>query len=100
MSWWPILVLGMGAYAVKALGLLVGADRPLPGVAERALLLLPAALLPALIVVQTFATERHLTIDARAVGVAAGAVCVWRKWPFAVTVLVAAASAAIWRAAG
>ena len=60
--------------------------------------LLPPALLAGLVVVQTFASDGHLVLDARAAGVAAGCVAVWRKAPFIVVVVVAAATAAAIRA--
>ena len=69
MSWWVVLVLAAGAYAVKALGVFAGhGARRLHPAAEQLIGLLPVALLPALIIVQTFGDGRRLTLDARAVG--------------------------------
>jgi hypothetical protein len=49
-------------------------------------------------VVQTLGDGRELVLDARVPALAAAALCVWRRAPFIVTVLVAAAVAAGLRA--
>ena len=99
MSWAALLGLAAGIYALKAIGpLLLGDREPSPGTA-RLLALLAVPLLAALVVVQTFADGERLTVDARVPAVAVAAVCVWRRAPFIVTVLVAAAVAAGLRAA-
>ena len=53
--------------------------------------LIPAALFSALILVQTVERDGALELDARAVGVAVGAVAVWRKVPFVLVVLLSMA---------
>jgi branched-subunit amino acid transport protein len=100
VSWVAIVVLAAGAYACKALGLLAIGDRRLPSGFERVLALVPAALLAALIAVDTFGAGRSLVVDARAAGVAAGALVAWRRAPFPVVVVVAAAVTAGLRALG
>ena len=98
MSWTAIVVLGGLSYAFKAIGL-VGLDRvELPDWFVRITALLPPALLAALVVVQTFAVDEHLTLDARAAGLAAGCIAVWRRAPFLVVVVVAAGTTALLRA--
>jgi branched-subunit amino acid transport protein len=98
VSWGAILLLAGLAYAFKAVGL-VGLDRvELPDWFARITGLLPPALLAALVVVQTFATDTHLTLDARAAGLAAGCVAVAAKAPFLVVVVAAAGTAALLRA--
>ena len=62
--------------------------------------LLAPAVLSALIVVGTFADGRDLVLDARAAGLAAGAVAIAFRAPLVVVVLVAAATAAVARALG
>jgi hypothetical protein len=99
VSWTAIVVLAAGAYTFKVLGL-VGLGPRARGPLLGAAALLPAALLPALIVVQTFADERSLTVDARAAGLAVALVAVWRRAPFAVVVVLAAAVTATVRAVG
>ena len=90
MSWVAILLLAAGAYAFKALGLLVLGPRAAGATSLRIAALLPAALLPALVAVQTFGAGRSLVLDARAAGLVAAGVAVWRRAPFIVVVLVAA----------
>jgi uncharacterized membrane protein len=98
VSWAAILALAAGTYAMKAAGPVLLGGRPLPPRLERVVDLLPAALLAALIAVQTFVAEGELTVDARAAGVAAAAVAAWRDAPFLVVVGVAMAVAAAVRA--
>lgn len=68
-----------------------------PAVA-RAMGLIPAAVVTAVIVQLTIATGRMLVIDARLAGVVTAAVLVWRRAPFIVVVLAAAAATALVRA--
>ncbi|HEX6167734.1 MAG TPA: AzlD domain-containing protein [Acidimicrobiales bacterium] len=100
MSWWAILGLGVAAYALKATGLVVIGSRAVEGRMLRLAALLPAALLPALVVVNTFAGDRRLVLDARAVGLAVAVVATWRRAPFVVVVTAAAMSTALVRAVG
>ena len=99
MSWGALLVLAAGAYAFKVLGLVVLGGRSLPPVVARCVGLLPAALLPALIAVQTLGTDDRWVLDARAAGVAAAIVAAWRRAPFPVVILLGAAVTALVRAA-
>lgn len=98
MSWTAIAVLAAGAYAFKALGLALGGRR-LPDSLNACIGLLPAALLPALIAVQTLTTEDRWVVDARAAGVGAAIVAAWRRAPFPVVILLGAAVTAGLRAA-
>jgi branched-subunit amino acid transport protein len=98
VSWALLLALAAGAYALKALGLVVLAGRDLPDPMVRCLGLLPAALLSALIVVQTFAVGRQLMLDARAAGVGAAALAAWKGAPFPVVVVLGALVTAVIRA--
>lgn len=91
VSWAAVLLLAGGAYAFKVLGLGVLGPRAAGGTALKVVALLPPALLAALVAVQTFGGDRALELDARAAGVAAGAVAAWRRAPFAVVVILAAA---------
>lgn len=98
MSWAVVLVISGGAYAFKAAGALLGLRIPGSDRAQAALLLLPPALLTALILVWTLDGGERLVIDARLAGVAAGALAAWRRAPFVVVVLSAAAVTALLRA--
>lgn len=98
MSWAALLVLAAGSYALKAVGPMLVGDRELSAEVSRLLALVAVPLLAALIAVQTFADGEALTIDARAPALGVAAVLVWRKAPFLVVVIAAAATAALWRA--
>lgn len=96
MSWLAIAGLALGAYGFKAIGLIAGPRLPIRSI-EPWLALLPAAVLAALVVVETFDGGRRLVVDARAVGVVFGAIVAWRRAPFAVVIVVAAATTALVR---
>jgi hypothetical protein len=99
VSWTAIVVLGLGSYALKVVGLAVlgpHATRRWRGALAVASLL-PPAVLTALVAVQTLGGDRALVVDARAGGVAAAVVAAWRRAPFPVVVLVGAAMTALLR---
>jgi branched-subunit amino acid transport protein len=96
--WTAIGVLTVVSFAIKAAGPGALGGRELPRAAERLIVLLPAALLSALVVVQTFASGRELVLDARAAGVAAAVVAVALRASVLVVLLVAAVTAAALRA--
>lgn len=98
MSWWLVLSLGAGAYACKAIGVVVLGGRRLPDSLQRCLGLIPPAMLGALIVTNTFASGRSLVVDARAAGVAAAALATWRRVPFPLVIVLASAVTALLRA--
>jgi uncharacterized membrane protein len=92
-SWAAILVAAGGCYALKLAGLSVP-QRVLDGVrVQRVAVLLPVALLAALIATQTFGGG----IDARAAGLGVAAVAIVRRAPFLVVVALAAATTALLR---
>jgi uncharacterized membrane protein len=95
-----LLVLAVGTYLVKAVGPVLASGRELPRVPARLTALLPAALLAALVATQTVVSDTSLVLDARAAGVAAAAVAVVLRAPFAVVVLVGAGTTALVRAVG
>jgi branched-subunit amino acid transport protein len=97
MSWWAIGVLAAGAYGAKVVGLVVGSRVPFLARMDRLLAVLPIAVLAAVAIVLTFDGGRRLTLDARAAGVAAGAIAAWRRAPFVVVVVTAACVAALIR---
>jgi branched-subunit amino acid transport protein len=95
--WWSILGAGVGCYALKLAGLSIPAavlERPL---VERITDLIPVALLAALVAVQVFARGTHLTLDARAAGLAVAVVALMLRAPFLVVVVAAALTAALLR---
>lgn len=65
---------------------------------SRAMGLIPVAVVVAVIAQLTIASGQSLTVDARLAGLAVAGVLVWRKAPFIVVVLAAAAVTALTRA--
>jgi branched-subunit amino acid transport protein len=97
VSWWPVIALCASAYALKTLGLVLGArlDRE---VSERwSLQIVVVPVLAALIVVQTLSTGQRFVFDARTPALLVAAVLVWRKAPFVVVAIAAAGTAAFLR---
>jgi branched-subunit amino acid transport protein len=95
--WWAILGAAGGCYGLKLAGMSIPAavlERPL---VERITDLIPVALLAALVAVQVFARGTHLTLDARAAGLAVAAVALMLRAPFLVVVVAAALTAALLR---
>jgi len=98
MSWTPILALAAASYALKALGPVVVGAREIPAPVRALLDLAAVPLLAALVVVQTVSTGGAFAIDARLPALGVAAILVWRRAPFLVIVLAAAATAALLRA--
>jgi len=97
MTWMLVLLLAAGAYGFKLLGLVIVGSRRLPPPLERCLALVPAALIAALVVKDTFSTGTELVVDARAAGVGAAAVAAWRRAPLFVVVALGAVVTALVR---
>jgi branched-subunit amino acid transport protein len=97
MTWTLVVVLAAGAYACKAIGLVVVGDRPLPAVVRRCLGLIPAALISALVVKDTLTVGRDLVVDARLAGVAVAIVATWRRVPLVAVIAAGAATTALVR---
>jgi branched-subunit amino acid transport protein len=100
MTWWLVLGLAGTAFAFKALGLVVIGERPLPAAIERCLMLIPAALIAALVMNDTFTSGQELVVDARAAGVGVAVVAAWRKAPLIVVIVAAAVTTAAMRQLG
>lgn len=100
MSWWLVIGLSVGAYVFKVTGLVVIGARRLPAPLERCLILIPAALLAALVVKDTFSSAHQLVFDSRSAGLAVAVIAAWRKAPLIVVVILAASTTALIRAAG
>lgn len=98
MSWTLVFVLAATAYAFKVLGLVVVGDRTLPPALDRCLALIPAALVAAIVVKDTFSVGQHLQLDARALGVGVAVLAAWRKLPLIVVIVLGAATTALVRA--
>ena len=96
MNTWVTVLVGCAlAYLTKLAGYLVPAHRLSGPRLSRVTTLLPVALLTGLVVVQAFATtQRGLTLDARAAGLAVAVMALLLRAPFLVVVVLAAATAA------
>lgn len=86
-----VILLGLITYSLKSAGPLVLGNRELPSRIGRIVDLVPAPLLAALVVVSVAVDGTSLVLDARAVGVVAAGVVLWRGAGFVATVVVAAA---------
>jgi uncharacterized membrane protein len=92
-----LVLLGLGTLAMKAVGpVLAGGGRRPPEVLGRVGVVLPTALLSALVATDLLATG----VDARLAGTALAAVAVVLRAPFLVVVLAGTASTALLRAVG
>lgn len=98
--WVAIIVAGLLAWATKYAGHVVPERLVENPRIHRIAAFVTVALLFALFTVQAFTTEGTITVDARVVAVAVAAVLLWRRAPFIVVVLAAAAVAAGLRAFG
>ena len=98
MTWGIILALAAFAYGCKVVGLVVIGGRTLPAVVTRCLALIPAAMVAALVVKDTFSIGDELQLDARAAGLAAAVIAAWRKAPLLVVILAGAGVTAALRA--
>lgn len=97
MSWWPVIALCASAYAFKVVGLVVGQRLDRETSERWSLEIVVVPVLAALIVIQTFTSGHRLVVDARTPALLVAAVLVWRKAPFVVVALAAAATAALLR---
>ena len=95
-----ILVLALGTYTMRLGGVLLRERLELPAVLERLLPMAATALLAALAGTAALMAGSAFAGVARPAGVAAGALLAWRRAPFVVVVLAAAATAALLRQAG
>lgn len=89
-AWIVVVIVGALTIVFKAAGPLFIGTRQLQGRAQAVVDLLAPAMLSALVVSQVFASDHELVVDARVVGVAAGAVAIWRKAHIVVAMIVAA----------
>lgn len=97
MSWWFILALAAGCYGFKVIGLIVVGDRTVPPAVARCLALIPAAMISALIALNTFASGHDLVMDARAAGVGAAVIAAWRRAPLIAVIVIGAGVTALVR---
>lgn len=99
-AWAVVIIVGVATVAIKALGPVFLGGRPLPSRLDGVVALLAPALLAALAAINTFGDGRGLALDARALGVAAAGVAIWRRAPILLVVVVAAVVTGLARAVG
>jgi uncharacterized membrane protein len=99
-TWTAVVVASAIAFAFKLGGYVVPASWLEHPRVLRATAMLPAALLAALVVLQTFSTGTRLVLDARAAGLVVAVLALVARAPFIVVVVLAAATAAVLRAMG
>lgn len=98
-TWIVIVVLSLGTVLLKTIGpVLAGGRRP-PAPLTRVIALIAPALISALIVTGTLTAGRHLIIDARAAGLAVGAIALWLRVPAVLAMIMAAVVCALLRLA-
>lgn len=95
-----IVALAVGTYGFRAAGVLLHDRLDLPAPLRRMLPLAAAALLAALAGTAALTESGAFAGVSRPLGVAVGAVLAWRRAPFVVVVVSAAATAALLRLAG
>jgi branched-subunit amino acid transport protein len=95
-----IVTLGVGTYAMRLGGVLLRGRLSLSETVQRTLAMAAAALLAALAGTAALMADTHFAGVARPAGVLVGGILAWRKAPFVVVVLAAAATAALLRLAG
>jgi len=96
--WLVVVVVGAATVVFKSAGPVLLGGRELPPLVMDAVRLLAPTLFAALVVTQTFASERELVVDARLAGVAAGAGAVALRAPLLAVVVIAAFVTAATRA--
>ncbi|MFB9378713.1 AzlD domain-containing protein [Kineococcus gynurae] len=97
-TWVAVLLAAAIAFATKFLGHLVPAAWLAGERVTRCAALLPAALLAALVAVQTVSDGPQLVLDARVVGLGVAAVALALRAPFLLVLVLAAGATAVVRA--
>ena len=100
MSWLAIGILAAGTYAMRLAGPLLRSRITMSESVKRYLSLGAVALLAALIATAALIEDGGFAGVARPAGVVVGAVLAWRRLPFVVVVVSAAATAALLRLFG
>jgi branched-subunit amino acid transport protein len=96
-GWAAVLGVGVGTFALKAVGPVGVSGRSLPARLQSLLELIAPAILAALVVTETFGSGRALVADARLSGVAFGLVAIVLRAPLWVVVLAGAYGTALVR---
>lgn len=97
MTPWVVVGLAIAIYALRATGMFVG-DKLIRGRVRDVIEYLPMAVIAGVLSLATFTSAGSLTLDARAAGMAAASIAVWRKAPLALVLVIAAGTTAAVRA--
>ena len=97
MTWDYIFMLALGAYAFKSGGLIILNKFNLDRFFQNSVLLIPIALLAALITEQTFVTDQAIDLDERFIGLLIALVLIKKKAPFLIIILCPVATVALLR---
>jgi len=89
-AWVVVAVVGVATVASKAAGPVLVGRRQLPSKLQACVELLAPVMLTALVMVQTFAGDEEIQVDARVVGVGAALVAIALRAPVIVAMAVAA----------
>lgn len=100
MNWTVILTLAAGTYLFRVAGIVLRDRLRLPQRVERYLDLAATALLLALVATAALTEDGGFAGWARPTGVLVGAIAAWRRLPFVLVVVLAAASTASLRMLG
>src|SRR4029450_8462710 len=96
-TWLLLAVLAVGTVLMKTIGPVLAGGRQPPAPLTRVIALVAPALISALIVTGTFTVDRQLVIDARAAGLAVGAIALWLRVPAVLAMIIAAIVCALLR---
>jgi Branched-chain amino acid transport protein (AzlD) len=96
-TWVLTIVLAVGTVLLKTIGPMLAGGRQPPAPLTRVIALVAPAVISALIVTGTFTAGRHLVIDARAAGLAVGAIALWLRMPAVLAMLLGAIVCALLR---
>jgi branched-subunit amino acid transport protein len=94
------VVLGVGTFAFRLAGPILRSRVDISPQLERLMAMAAIVLLAALVGIAAFLDGQEFAGVARPAGIAVGGVLAWRKAPFALVVIAAAATAAALRALG
>lgn len=97
ITWTAMLVLAAGVYGQRLLGMTAANASDTLTRWRPVLDAIPLAIIVAVIALQTASSAGSLEFDARLIGVGAAGLCIWRRMPLAVVVVVAAGVTALVR---
>jgi branched-subunit amino acid transport protein len=100
MNWPAVLTLAAGTYLLRLAGLVLRGRLAVPARVERYLDLGASALLVALLATAALTEAGGFAGWARPAGVAVGALAAWRRLPFVLVVVLAAATTGVLRYLG